>query len=240
MRRDDRFQLAVRLVVTLALLISASFVAGNVSGCGKQTKTTSQPSSAGTQPSTQQGATATSGPVVLFGNGTQVTQQFSLARGIALSSIQYSGGSRFKAAMIDSTGAQVDVLADVTTNFNGSTATAVSGGQYAISVEAAGPWEIDVTQSLPTAIPQIPLTFTGTGPVATQYFQSTGGNASFLVTFSGTGKFKLELLDSSGGTPNVLVDVTGAYDNTVTVPLTAGVSYLLDIEGIGPWTVNVQ
>jgi hypothetical protein len=240
MGRDDRFHLAVRMFVMLALLTSASLVAVGAAGCGKTTKTTSQPSSTGSQPSSQQGAASTSGPVVLFGNGTQVTQQFSLAKGVALSSIQYSGGSRFKAVMIDSAGRQVDVLADATTNFNGSTATVVSGGQYAISVEAAGPWEIDVTQSLPAAVPQIPLTFTGTGPVATQFFQSTGGNASFLITFAGTGKFKVELLDSSGGAPNVMADVTGAYNSTVTVPLAAGVYYLLDIEGIGPWTVNVQ
>lgn len=242
MWRNDRFRLAGRLLAVVALLLAAALVTTAGLGCSasKKSATSSQPSTAGTQPSNQQGLTASTAPIILWGSGAQTTQQFSLAKGVAVSDMQYSGGSRFKAVMIDSTGNQVDVLADVTTNFNGSTATAVSGGQFAVSVEAAGPWEIDVAQSLPTAIPQIPLTFTGTSPVATQYFQSTGGNASLLITFSGTGKFRVELLDSSGNTPKVLVEVTGAYNNTVTVPLTAGVAYLLDIEGVGPWTVNIQ
>lgn len=60
------------------------------------------------------------------------------------------------------------------------------------------------------------------------------------MTFSGTGKFTVKLLDSGGNTVNVLADVTGNYNNTATVPLAAGVAYLLDIEGVGPWTVNIQ
>ncbi len=154
--------------------------------------------------------------------------------------MQYSGGTKFKAVLLDSAGKTIDVLADVTTNLSGSTATGVGGGQYVVNVDAEGPWEIDIVEAVPAALPQIPLTFTGSGPIATQFFQSLGGNASFKMTFSGTGKFTVKLLDSGGNTVNVLADVTGNYNNTATVPLAAGVAYLLDIEGVGPWTVNIQ
>jgi hypothetical protein len=226
----------IALMLALILVLSVGL------GCGgnKEAGTSTQPSKAATQPSTQQGSATTAGPIVLSGSGTQPTQTFSLSKGLAVSTMQYSGGTKFKAVLLDSAGTQIDVLADVTTNLSGSTASGVPGGQYVVNVDAVGAWEIDVVEAVPATLPQIPLTFTGTGPVATQFFQSLGGSATVRSTFSGTGKFTVKLLNSSGDTVNVLADTTGAYDNTATVPLAAGVAYLFDIEGVGPWTVNIQ
>lgn len=214
---------------------------GAAIGCGsKKAKTTSLPSTQPTQSSAPSSAAPPTGPILLSGGGSETTEQFTLAQGVAVSQMTYSGGTRFRAEMLDASGQVVDVLADVTSNLTGSTATGVSAGQYSVNVTAVGAWEIDIVQSVPQVVPFTPLAFTGTQPVATPYFQSSGKNTNFAMNFTGTSKFTVKLLNSTGQTVQVIADVTGPYNATAVVPLASGVRYLIDVEAAGAWTINVN
>ncbi len=228
--------MTIVLLVALVLLASAA-----VSGCGGdgEEKTSTQPEKSATQPSTQPSA-GPSGPVMLSGGESEASQPFSLSKGVATFTYQYTGTAQFKAVLLDSTGRQVEVLTDVTGSVSGSTAVGVTSGKYVVDVTASGAWEIDVEQASIGVLPYTPLTFSGNSPLATEFFQSPGENARFIMNFTGTSKFTVTLLNSSGETVNTVADATGPYSATVTVPLASGVAYLVDIEAVGPWTLTIQ
>jgi hypothetical protein len=237
----DRFRSAGWLTTLVVLVVLAMLAAVAGCGCGSEEKgkTSTQPSKSSTQPSTQPAA-GTSGPVLLSGGESEASQPFELSKGVATFTYQYSGTSQFKAVLLDSTGREVDLLIDVSGSVSGSTAVGVPGGQYVVDVTTTGAWEIDVEQASPGVLPYTPLTFSGSSPLATEFFQSPGENASFIMNFTGTSKFTVTLLNSSGETVNTVADVTGPYSTTATVPLASGVAYLVDIEAVGPWTLTVQ
>ena len=169
------------------------------------------------------------------------TKPFTLAKGIAVSQMLYSGGSNFKAELRNSSGRLVDVIADVNTNITGSTATGISSaGLYEVTVTATGAWEIDIDESVPQVVPFTTLQFTGTGPIATEYFQSSGKNTDFVINFTGTSKLTVKLLNSTGQAVQELADATGPYNATATAPLQSGVRYLIDVEAVGAWTIKVN
>jgi hypothetical protein len=226
-------------VLLLALLLAGV----SVCGCGgkeKAEKPATRPVAPVSQPSGKPTAGGPTGPIIISGGTSQASQPFRLSKGVALFSFRYSGGADFKAVLLDSTGRQVDVLADVNTSISGSTAAGVTDGQYVVDVEATGAWEIDVEQDVPAVAPYTPLSFTGNGPEATEFFQSPGKNTAFQMNFTGSGKFTVILLDSAGEVINTVANAPGPYNATVSLPLAAGVSYLIDVEAVGPWTVTLD
>ena len=242
MYRGRGFRKAFRALSFGALLL-VLLLGVTACGCGgkKQAdKPATGPAAPGTQPSSKPTASGPTGPIILSGGTSQASQPFSLTGGVALFSFRYSGGADFKAVLLDSTGRQVDVLADVNTSVSGSTAAGVDDGQYVVNVEASGAWEIDVEQDVPAVLPYTPLSFTGNGPEATEFFQSPGKNTAFQMNFTGSGNFTVNLLDSTGEVINTVADAPGPYSATVSLPLAAGVSYLIDVEAVGPWTVTLD
>ncbi len=221
----------------LALLGVSACGCGGKEQAGKPATTPAAPD---TQPSGKPADNGPTGPIILSGGTSQASQPFRLSKGVAVFSFRYSGGAGFKAVLLDSTGRQVDVLADVNTSVSGSTAAGVTDGQYVVDVEATGAWEIDVDQDVPEVLPYTPLSFTGNAPEATEFFQSPGKNTAFEMNFTGSSNFTVKLLDSRGEVVKTVADAPGPYSTTVTLPLISGVSYLVDVEAVGPWTVTVD
>lgn len=245
MYRGRGFRTAFRALPVGVLLLALLLVLLGVSACGcggkeQAEKPATRPAAPDSQPSGKPADGGSTGPIIISGGTSQASQPFRLSKGVALFSFRYSGGADFKAVLLDSTGRQVDVLADVNTSVSGSTAAGVTDGQYVVDVEATGAWEIDVEQDVPAVLPYTPLSFTGNGPEATEFFQSAGKNTAFQMNFTGSSKFTVILLDSKGEVINTVADAPGPYSATVSLPLAAGVSYLIDVEAVGPWTVTVD
>lgn len=237
-----RFRKTSCLMPLAVLVLLALLACAGGCGCGEGEKPVTpptQPSGKSTQPATQPSGGPT-GPVMLSGGQSEASQPFSLSTGVALFEFRYSGTTGFKAVLLDSTGRTVDVLSDVTGSVQGSTAVGVTNGQYVVNVTASGAWEIDIEQPSTGVLPYTPLTFNGTGPLATEFFQSPGENASFIMNFSGTSDFTVKLLNSTGEIVSTIVDTTGPYSSTVTVPLASGIAYLVDVEAVGAWSLTVQ
>jgi hypothetical protein len=235
-----------RLAGTCLVCLVSSCMVGLLvlgAGCGssKQTAKTT-PTAPSTSPSTSPVSPPLANPLVLTGTGNQLTQTFNLASGLVVFQISYSGGGPFQAALQDESGKVVSVLSQVNAAITGSTALGVTRGVYAINVTAAGAWQIQVNENVPVNPQFIPVFLQGTGPLVTPFFQSNGGNATVSMNYSGTSApFVVMLLTSGGNTVSVLANVpNGPFTGTQTVPLQAGVIYIIDVEGTGTWTLSIQ
>lgn len=179
---------------------------------------------------------------MLTGSGTSDTQTFTLQAGLAVFQIRNSAVGTFTATLMDPTGKQISVLADVQNPLNGSTALGVAQGQFKIHVVSAGSWEIDVTQDVSVTPQFTPLFASGDGPIVTSFFQSSGANATVTMNYTGTSvPFVVTLLTSTGQTVSEIANQpTGPFSGQKTVLLEQGVVYIIDIEAGGPWTIQVQ
>ena len=81
------------------------------------------------------------------GQGQEATRVFRLNRGLARFSLAHTGDRNFIVWLLDSRGDEVDLLVNEIGPFNGSAALGIEqAGQYLLTVDADGAWEIVVTQ----------------------------------------------------------------------------------------------
>lgn len=237
-RRSEVFRwLSPALAAALLVLLLAA-------GCGGEKKTTpsTRPT---TTPKTQPVTTPSTGgvtPIVLSGSGTSDTRLFQMKAGLAIFQIRDSASGTFTATLLDSAGKQVSVLANTANPFNGSTALGVAAGSFKVHVVSAGSWEIDVAQDVPVNPQFTPLYTSGDGPLVTPFFQSSGASATVTMSYAGTSvPFIVTLMTSRGETVSELANQqAGPFNGQKTALLEQGVVYLIDVEGSGPWTVQVQ
>jgi len=233
--RAPRSRFPALMGVALALLLAA--------GCGGKagTPSTKRPTAHKTGPSTAPaGGVAT--PVILTGSGNRDTRSFPLEEGLAVFQIRNSASGNFSATLMDAAGKQVSVLASTANPFNGSTALGVGSGSFKVHVVSNGSWEIDVAQDVPVNPQYTPLFASGDGPLVTPFFRSSGSSATVTMSYAGSASpFVVTLMTSKGATVNEVANQpTGPFSGQKTVPLEQGVVYLIDVEGSGPWTVQVQ
>jgi hypothetical protein len=228
------------LVGLTAFCLIALMALGGGCGSSKKTTPTSTPK---TTPRTTPSTTPTSGalvPVVLTGTGSATTSQFPLVAGLVIFTIRNSSNGAFTVTLTDAAGKPISQLVNADAQFNGSTALGVTKGQYKINVVSTGTWEINANEQVPTNPQFTPLHLSGTGPQVTPFFQSSGGNATVTMTYTGTIPFVVTLLTSSGSTVGVLVNQAGPFSGTKQVLLQQNITYIIDVEGSGAWTLSVQ
>ncbi|MHB8895985.1 MAG: hypothetical protein ACYC99_12535 [Candidatus Geothermincolia bacterium] len=228
-------------VVAIASIIALMIVGAGCGSSKKTTPTTTPTTTPKTQPSTTPSSQGNA-PIVLTGSGTSMTRLFSLSAGLVVFQIRNSGTGTFTTTLMDSAGKQISVLADVDNPMNGSTALGVTAGQYKISVVSGGSWEVDANQNVPVNPQYTPLFTSGTGPIVTPFFRSSGANATATMTYAGTNiPFVVTLLTSKGAKVLELANTpSGPFNGQKTVTLEQNMTYVIDIEAGGPWTLNVQ
>lgn len=227
-------------IVACACVVAVTFVMG----CG----TTKPPATAPTGPINPPPSSTPAAPnsdrsipIVLTGDGTSETQTFTLVKGLAVFTLIYSGGGNMQASLLDDAGSTVSQLFNVNASTNGSTALGVGNSRYSISVTGTGPWDIQIRQNVGVTPQFLPLDLSGTGPLVTPFFQSNGGNATVTMSYSGSAPFSVTLLTAGGETVSQLANQpSGPFTGSQPVLLRAGVVYLIDVEGVGPWTLSVR
>jgi len=81
------------------------------------------------------------------GRGQEATGLFTLNEGLARVDMAHTGDQNFIVWLLDSRGDEVDLLVNEIGPFNGSAALGIEqAGQYLLTVDADGAWEIVVTQ----------------------------------------------------------------------------------------------
>jgi len=89
-------------------------------------------------------------PQEFKGNGQQVSEVFSIGKGLARFEMTHSGSSNFIVTLLDDNGNTVDLLVNEIGTFDGSKAVSIRNtGMYLLDIQADGAWTIKVTGETP-------------------------------------------------------------------------------------------
>ena len=88
--------------------------------------------------------------------------------------------------------------------------------------------------------PSPPLSFSGSGNQTTQKFQLSEGNYTFDVKYYGQSSIFVELAFQYGkGIDGLMTNVNGSYNGSKTLYAPVNTSYIVIVNTIGPWSVNI-
>ena len=175
------------------------------------------------------------------GQGDQAISSIQLDGGLTIVTLTHTGSSNFIVWLRDSTGEDVDLLANEIGSYDGSMALGIEvAGNYALDITADGAWTVEIEQMKPTSAPGVPQTFTGTGPKASPLFWLDKTLTTFEMNHDGSSNFIVWLLNNNGHKVDLLVNKIGSYDGSTAIGLPAAGVHILDIEADGNWTISVQ
>ena len=183
----------------------------------------------------------TASPISLSASGSQSTNTFPLESGISIFTTKYSGSDKFVVALVDANGNTVDTVANLIGSYDGSRAIPiVSDGDYALSVQATGPWSVTITQPRPSGGDPVPVSLSGTGPMASQFIYLNSGLATFSGTHTGMNTFSVQLLDQNGKFIQSVMDEIGPYRGSQSIGITQPGIYILNIDADSSWHLDVS
>jgi metal-responsive CopG/Arc/MetJ family transcriptional regulator len=175
----------------------------------------------------------------LSGTGKKATTQFALNQGLAIFTLNHTGGSNFIVGVLDASGNRVDTLVNEIGVFNGKKAIQVpTSGNYLLDIEANGAWSINIDQSPPVNPAPVPRDFSGNTQTVSDYFTIGSGLATFEMNHTGDSNFIVSLLDSSGNRIETLTNEIGAFNGSKATRIPSTGVYILDIAANGPWTIK--
>ncbi|HLG72668.1 MAG TPA: hypothetical protein VK009_19795 [Chloroflexota bacterium] len=155
--------------------------------------------------------------------------------------MKYAGPSNFAVEVLDGTGSEIGLLANVIGSYSGSQFQQLpSAGQYVFQVQASAPWTITL-QNFPAwpsgQTPNGPIT--GKGPAALA-LQLNGGLVTFAMTHDGKSNFAVTFNDASDNEMDLLANVIGPFNGSQAEGVPAPGVYLLNVEADGNWSISVQ
>lgn len=175
-------------------------------------------------------------PQVFDGNG-QKAIAITLQPGLVVAKMTHNGTSNFAVTVLNEAGQLDQLLANVIGAYNGSQAFHADGGVYALDITADGTWHIEINQPAPVSPSSLPLTLTGHGPMATDFF-TMSGLTTFELGHQGNSNFAVVLLDTNGEMVDLLANEIGSFTGSTA---TGGTGiYLLDIQADGDWQVTIK
>lgn len=183
----------------------------------------------------------TASPISLSGTGTHSTDTFPLEGGISIFTTKYDGSDKFVVALVDQNGNTVNTVANLIGSYDGSRAVAiVTDGNYALSVQATGSWSVSITQPRPSKADAVPISLSGTGPMASQFIYLNSGLATFSGSHTGMNTFSIQLLDQNGRLVQSVVDAIGPYRGSQSIGITQPGIYILNIDADSSWHLDVS
>ena len=180
-------------------------------------------------------------PISFSGVGQEASQKFTLDEGLSIFAMKHSGSSNFIVWLLDSNGNNVDLLANVVGDFDGSKAVGISKpGDYILNIDADGPWTVDISQPRPQTAQSVPISFSGKGQQVSQFITLNPGLTRFEMTHDGESNFIVWLLDSNGNNVDLLVNEVGAFDGSKATGIKYSGIYCLNIAADGNWKIDVS
>lgn len=85
-----------------------------------------------------------------------------------------------------------------------------------------------------------PISLSGNGKEATDFFDLEKGLVTFTLTHNGDSNFAIWLLDSDGNKKGLLVNEIGSFSGSHALGIRNAGQYLLDISADGRWTVTIE
>jgi hypothetical protein len=140
------------------------------------------------------------------------------------------------------TGSRTSTTSDVT-----PTQTVSQSAGAAVSTQTTAPTQtattvpttIKTTVSTPVPTPS-PISLSGSGKEATEFFNLEKGLVKFTLTHNGDRNFAVWLMDSDGNREDLLVNEIGSFSGSHAIGIKKAEKYLLDITADGRWTVKIE
>jgi len=85
-----------------------------------------------------------------------------------------------------------------------------------------------------------PVSLSGTGQTATQFFRLEKGLSKFMFTHNGQRNFIVHLTDSYGNDVEYLTNEIGHYDGSIAMYVALAGNYLLNVNADGDWTAYIE
>ena len=183
-----------------------------------------------------------SGTINISGKGEGVSQEFILANGLAIFTMNYLGSNNFIVDLMNSDGTNKRLIANQIGKFNGAKALGISTtGDYKLYLSnAPGPWTVNITQPKFQTAQNVPVSFSGMDQQV-QFFKLRPGLATFKLSYSGYSQFHVTLLDLKGNVVNDMGYEFGIITNTSkTIDIKDDGIYCLDIATIGDWKIDIN
>lgn len=183
-----------------------------------------------------------SGTINISGKGEGVSQEFILANGLAIFTMNYLGSDNFIVDLMNSDGTNKRLIANQIGKFNGAKALGISTtGDYKLYLSnAPGPWTVNITQPKFQTAQNVPVSFSGMDQQV-QFFKLRPGLATFKLSYSGNSQFHVTLLDLKGNVVNDIGYEFGIITNTSkTIDIKDDGIYCLDIATIGDWKIDIN
>ena len=180
-------------------------------------------------------------PLTLSENGQKASDFFHLSQGLIIFRMTHDGQSNFAIWLLDTQGNTVDLLVNDIGPFDGSTAVGIQQSEnYLLNVTADGNWTVVIMQPAPVMDLQPPLTLSGKGQKASDFFHLSQGLIIFRMTHDGQSNFAIWLLDTQGNTVDLLVNDIGPFDGSTAVGIQQSENYLLNVTADGNWAVTIE
>lgn len=174
------------------------------------------------------------------GSGNQATPLMGLQSGITTFDLVGNGSSNFIVWLKDQNGSDVELLVNEIGRYAGGRCISVPAtANYLLGITADSSWTVHVTQPRPTAAPGVPQTFTGTSDNHSGFFTLHSGAATFTMSYGGDSNYVIWLYNSSGQQVELLENEIGPRNDSKVVNVPAGI-YVMDIQGMGNWSVTVS
>jgi hypothetical protein len=178
-------------------------------------------------------------PISVSGSGSQEAVKIHLEQGLSIFTINHPGNGAFEIWLADRM-KKLDRLAYKEGGYWGSKAEGITAaGDYYLVVTAHGVWTVNIDQPRPYVAYGVPVSLSGAGQQVSKFFILDKEVTTFNITHDGWMDFNVWLLDSNGEKVERLVSTYGPYDASVTLNLTNGGIYLLDIQADGQWQVDI-
>jgi hypothetical protein len=183
--------------------------------------------------------TPTVTPQEFTGTG-QKAVPVTLKKGLLDAKMKYSGPSNFAVTVLGPSGSPQALLANVIGNYMGEQATHLNAdANYALNVQASGPWTIQVTNVNALGGAGDPKPSAGTGP-AVVAFKLKVGLTTVTMKHNGKSNFAVTLLNADGTPADLLANVIGPFDGSKATGITRPGPYLFNIAADGDWSLDVK
>ncbi|WP_424359769.1 hypothetical protein [Methanocella sp. MCL-LM] len=155
--------------------------------------------------------------------------------------MKHNGNSNFIVHMLNDQGKTEEYLANEIGDYDGSVVIGTTkAGYYLLDIDADGPWTVDIDQPRPTTAQQVPISMSGTGPQASEFFYLKQGLTTFKLNHNGESNFIVHLVDSKGNTEEYLVNEIGEFDGSKAIGVSKSGVYLISVDADGDWTISVK
>lgn len=170
------------------------------------------------------------------GTGDHTEPGIELDAGLTVVESHHQGEKGFKSMLVSDGGSET-VFGFHVGVYDGASAALLSNGEYELSVEADGEWEVEIRQPRADEGEQFPESLSGDRPTVDGPYQFDGEYRA-TASHEGSGDFKIWVYPGTGEHGTLVFTDLGSFEGETTFEH-EGVGWI-DVEAAGEWTLTLE